>query len=127
MKTKSIAVLSLSLCLGIALFQSCDKSPVKEERGIIFGENSFTKGTYTIVVYHKKHLCVGLGPQECLLIRKEENKDWSLFYDEIEGFEYTEGFTYELFVQVDEVENPPQDGSSLKFKLRELIKKEKVN
>ncbi|HEX9652190.1 MAG TPA: DUF4377 domain-containing protein [bacterium] len=80
-----------------------------------------------MVVHHQKHACVGLGPQECLLVRKKENTVWSLFYDAIEGFEYTEGFSYELLVRVDEVENPPQDGSSLKFTLLELIKKERVD
>ena len=47
-----------------------------------------------------------------------------MFYDQIEGFDYKEGHTYKLEVNVSKIENPPADGSSLKYKLVKLIYKE---
>ena len=47
-----------------------------------------------------------------------------LFYSQIEGFEYEEGYTYELLVQVDPVENPPADASSLNYTLMEIVDKQ---
>ena len=45
----------------------------------------------------------------------------------LEGFDYEEGFEYELEVQVDPVENPPADGSSLSYTLVEVIDKQSVS
>ncbi|MCE5227411.1 MAG: DUF4377 domain-containing protein [Porphyromonadaceae bacterium] len=41
------------------------------------------------------------------------------------GFEYTEGYEYVLKVLVDPIENPPQDSSSARYTLLEIISKEK--
>lgn len=65
----------------------------------------------------------------CLMVQQGEDlcsEKWSYFYDEIEGFQYEEGYVYELKVRVEEVENPPMDGSSLRYILVEVLsKKEK--
>ncbi|MCA9949427.1 MAG: META domain-containing protein [Anaerolineales bacterium] len=65
--------------------------------------------------------CTGVGPQECLLIKENPNDDYSLFYDNIEGFEYEAGNTYEIRVLIAPVENPPADGSSLSYTLVEIV------
>jgi len=67
--------------------------------------------------------CHGVIPQRCMLIKKENESDWSFFYDNIEGFEYEEGYRYTLLVNVTRIENPPQDASSLDYKLIKIIKK----
>lgn len=70
--------------------------------------------------------CVGVGPQECMQVKTNPDDDYSLFYDQIEGFEFEEGFEYQLQVLVEPVQNPPQDASALKFTLVEVVSKTPV-
>lgn len=67
--------------------------------------------------------CTGVGPQKCMLVKEALDDEWTYFYDQIEGFSYEEGYTYELLVEINTVDNPPADGSSLKYTLKELISK----
>lgn len=68
--------------------------------------------------------CVGSSPRKCLRVKDAEDAEWSLFYSDIEGFEYEEGFLYELRVDVTPVESPPADVASLRFELVEVVSKE---
>jgi len=61
--------------------------------------------------------CVGVGPQQCMLVRENHDSDWQMFYDNIEGFDYQEGTQYKIEVMITDVENPPADASSLKYTL----------
>lgn len=79
--------------------------------------------TQTLWVAPQTESCVGVGPQDCLLIRRAPAGDWELFYDRIEGFEFEPGFDYELEVHVTERENPPADASSLQYHLVEMVSK----
>jgi len=63
----------------------------------------------------------GAGPQECLQIARSEGGEIELFYDEIEGFDFEEGTSYVIDVNVGDVEDPPADGSSLSYTLVEVI------
>ncbi|HEX7242976.1 MAG TPA: DUF4377 domain-containing protein, partial [Longimicrobiaceae bacterium] len=36
--------------------------------------------------------CTGVGPRKCMMVRREGQQEWQLFYSGIEGFEYEEGF-----------------------------------
>lgn len=65
--------------------------------------------------------CVGVAPQQCMQVKTNPDDEYSLFYDQIEGFEFQEGFEYELQVLVEPVQNPPADGSALKFTLVEVV------
>lgn len=67
--------------------------------------------------------CEGAGPQKCMLVKESPDDEYSLFYDQIEGFDYEEGYEYELVVEVTKVENPPADASSLKYSLVEVVSK----
>ena len=67
--------------------------------------------------------CVGVGKQQCMLIKKEMESDWKFFYDNIDGFNFEKGFVYKLKVHVTENENPPADSSSLKYSLVEILEK----
>ncbi|MGJ3239032.1 MAG: DUF4377 domain-containing protein [Anaerolineae bacterium] len=64
--------------------------------------------------------CVGVAPQDCLVVRFEDEDALSLFYDNIEGFTFEEGFEYILRVAVDEREDVPADASSLTYTLIEI-------
>ncbi|MFQ5992655.1 MAG: DUF4377 domain-containing protein [Nitrospiraceae bacterium] len=67
--------------------------------------------------------CTGVGPQKCFLIKDSPGAEWTYLYDEIEGFDYEEGYTYELRVREHYLENPPADASSIKLILVENVSK----
>ena len=70
--------------------------------------------------------CQGEGPQMCLLIKEDAEDDWQLWYQPIEGFDYQEGFLYELTVEEKTVDDPPAGGSSLNLVLAEEVSREPV-
>jgi Domain of unknown function (DUF4377) len=82
--------------------------------------------TKTLFVREAFAPCVGEGPMKCMQVRQSEKDEWTLFYGRIEGFTYEEGNTYELRVEVRENPNPPAGGSSLRYRLVEVVSKEKV-
>ena len=65
--------------------------------------------------------CVGVGPQKCLKVREDSNSDWENFYDKINGFDYVEGKSYKILVNITDVENPPADASGKKYELIEIL------
>ena len=70
--------------------------------------------------------CVGVAPQKCMQVKENPEDPWKLFYDQIEGFEYEEGYLYELKISQEVVPNPPADSSSLKLKLEEIVSQTQV-
>lgn len=75
-----------------------------------------------IVADHLEN-CVGVGPQSCMLVKENPDDQWTYFYDQIEGFDYEEGYTYELLVNEIPVHNPAADASSLRYELKNVISK----
>lgn len=75
----------------------------------------------TLWVAHYRVDCVGVGPQKCLLIKEEQYSPWELFYGQIEGFDYVEGYGYELRVLEEKIDNPPADSSAIRVNLVEVI------
>lgn len=75
-----------------------------------------------------KQTCQAEGVFSCYLTQEGDqvgSNNWQLFYNNIEGFTYQEGFIYTLKVKIEKVANPPADGSSLKYTLLEVVSKEK--
>ena len=58
-----------------------------------------------------------------MLVKESPEDDWTYFYDQIEGFDYEEGFTYELLINEVPVSNPAADASSIRYQLKEIISK----
>ena len=85
--------------------------------------NDLTINEKTLIIASKKADCVGLVPQKCLLAKEKTSENWEYFYDGISGFIYEEGFEYKILVSEKEIENPPQDASSLKTTLIKIISK----
>ena len=81
------------------------------------------EATRTLYVAHFRVDCVGVGPMKCLQVRDTPDAEWSMFYDQIQGFEYEEGYDYQLRVRTEEVENPPADASSIRWILEEVVSK----
>ena len=61
--------------------------------------------------------------QQCLSVRQHPDTTWTLFYDEIAGFQFEPGFEYTLVVAVRSVSNPPADGSSMAYRLLDIRRK----
>ncbi len=70
--------------------------------------------------------CVGVGPMKCMQVKSDPEGEYEYFYDTIEGFEYEDGFEYELEVQVDPRENPPADASAYTYTLLRILNKQPV-
>lgn len=79
----------------------------------------------TLFVGPEREACMGVVPQECYLIKENLEDEWELLYEEIEGFEYEEGWTYKLRVEEQTVDDPPADGSALRLILLEVVSKVK--
>ncbi|MFB5620952.1 MAG: DUF4377 domain-containing protein [Nitrosopumilus sp.] len=85
------------------------------------GECNTSSETKILYIDSKLVDCVGVSPQQCMLIRESTDSKWQMFYDKIEGFDFQEGIQYKLKVMIDNVENPPADSSSLKYTLIEIL------
>lgn len=80
----------------------------------------------TIYIGPQRVACEGVAPQTCYQYKEAADSDWLLFYDEIAGFEWQPGFTYELRVAVQTLENPPADASALRYELVEVVSQSQV-
>jgi hypothetical protein len=69
----------------------------------------------------------GAGPMKCMRTRGSESEEWSLFYDAIEGFTHEAGHRYELRVEKVTSANPPADGASFRYRLLEIVRKQKAD
>lgn len=71
--------------------------------------------------------CEGVTTKNCLLVKKTGDKDFNLFYDNIIGFNYEEGFVYTLWVK-EELKTPPipADASMYNYTLVKIVAKKPV-
>lgn len=67
--------------------------------------------------------CSGVAPMLCLQVRTQPGAAWQLHYGEIEGFDWQVGVEYVIRVREYAVENPPADGSSLRWVLEEVLER----
>lgn len=56
-------------------------------------------------------------------VKKNGADRWTFFSTHIRGFEYEEGFEYEIIVEGKEILFPPADGDSMTYSLKKLISK----
>lgn len=77
----------------------------------------------TMYVAPQKAPCELWFPTECLLVRPTRTAEWEYFTHAIEGFEWKPGFDYRIRVMIREIENPPADGSSLEYRLVQVLEK----
>ena len=57
------------------------------------------------------------------LVKEEGSTDWITFYNHIEGFNYESGYEYIIEIKIEDVKNPPADGSSIRCILTKEISK----
>jgi hypothetical protein len=87
--------------------------------------NSDTGNEKTFIISSQTVDCTGVAPMKCLQVKEKATDNWSNFYSNIEGFTYEPGFEYILKVKTEKIENPPADGSSIKYILVRQISKTK--
>ena len=83
-----------------------------------------------IRVNHYQENCTGFIQQKCYLVQEGDaidTENWSLFYDEIEGFEFVPGFIYDLYVNIIERNPVPQDIGKYRYVLIQILSKKEVN
>jgi heat shock protein HslJ len=105
--------------LKYTLIEEVSKTPAAAETGEMTGQDE--GDVVTMYVGPELADCVGVGPQECMLVKYSPEEEYQYFYNQIEGFTYEPGYEYELQVLVTPIENPPADGSSLKYTLVEVV------
>lgn len=82
--------------------------------------------TETWVVGPERNPCTGVGPMECLQIKRNPSDTaWQYFYDEIDGFQYESGYTYTLEISQVKIDPVPADASSIRYKMEKLVSKKK--
>jgi hypothetical protein len=74
-----------------------------------------------VLVDHYKSPCVGVEPQLCLRVTELDETTFKNFYDDIVGFDYAWGHSYELTVEASRIEDPPQDGPWLRYELVAVV------
>jgi len=67
--------------------------------------------------------CVGVGPMQCMQVRSNEQQPWTLFYQQIEGFQFEPGYRYQLTVSKEQLTDVPADASSLRYQLIKVVSK----
>ncbi|MEO0595919.1 MAG: DUF4377 domain-containing protein, partial [Chloroflexota bacterium] len=105
---KFLVIIAL-LLLAVSLVSAQESTPEADD------------DTTLIYISPATQTCTGVGEQDCLVVRFEDENTLSFFYDSIDGFTYQPDFAYRLRVRITEVENPPADASSLNYELVEVV------
>jgi hypothetical protein len=75
-------------------------------------------------VQHYKKPCMGEGPRLCYLIDRGKG-DFEYFYDEIEGWEYRWGYSYQIEV-TRSTQPAVADASTLQYRLADVIEQQRA-
>lgn len=81
----------------------------------------------TVYVAAQKVACTGVAPMECLQVREQADQPWQYHYSGIEGFDFQPGTEYQLQIIETVLNNPPADGSSVRWTLEKIVEQRVVN
>lgn len=82
-----------------------------------------------LLVNNRKVDCQGVAPMKCFEIKEVVEgvipEVWTMFYDQIQGFDYEPGYVYKLRVNTTKLprKDVPADASNLKHELVEVLEK----
>lgn len=82
--------------------------------------------TQTLFVAEALAACQGEVAQQCLRVRESESEPYRNLYSSIAGFSYEPSYVYELRVEATTVPNAPADGSTVRYRLIEVVAKRKA-
>jgi hypothetical protein len=121
MDTVTIALISLAA----VLFSGCEPWVRGGEVGV---DKAVQRDTLRLTINHYRVPCTGEGLRLCHLVKFDDQAEWQLFYDPINGFDtYRWGRTYQLIVLRERVENPGQDASSYRYTLSRIVSEADVS
>ncbi len=109
-----LTVLALVLLMAISCTKNSGTTSIQPGPGII-----------SLRIASATKDCYGSYAQKCLQVQENGSPKWELFYNPIAGFTYEPGYEYELLVKRETVNNPPADGSSIKYTLVKEVSKTK--
>lgn len=79
------------------------------------------EGERVFEVNHYRNACQGEGTFMCMLTKEQGTESWEFFYDGIVGFDFRWGHSYKLLVEEHPVADPPADGSSIEYRLKQVL------
>lgn len=83
------------------------------------------KEEIVLTIYPYRVPCVGESVQLCYRMKINDG-ELQYYYDKIEGFDFEWGYAYRISVDKVAVSNPMTNASTFKYKLKKVLKKEKV-
>lgn len=102
---------------------SAKKSTVKKT----VGTSKIPKDVQVWTIDAQRAKCEGVMTMQCLLVKKPGDKDFNLFYDTVDGFDYQEGFVYTLWVKAALKASPfPADASMYTYTLVKVVSKKPI-
>ncbi len=86
--------------------------------------NALPPNTQVWTINSERAQCEGVTTMQCLLVKKQGQKSFEFFYDNIIGFDFERGFTYVIWVK-QELKTPPipSDVSIYKYVLVKVVSK----
>lgn len=124
MKSKISLLSMIALAALLGVLAACTPSGSAPEQGAAEATNPAPVAapeTVNLFVGPELVECTGVAPQMCMQVRNSPDEDYQFFYNQIDGFTFEPGYEYELLVEVSPVANPPADGSSLSYRLVEVV------
>lgn len=98
-----------------------------EEADRVVETQSISVHTETMIIGAERVPCQGEGKQNCLQFKKDKSDaEWQNLYENIEGFDFEEGYMYNLLVEITQKNEHIPDKSNITYKLLQIISKEKV-
>lgn len=118
------------LLMAVTCFSFAQKGKVATKKSSSKKTIAITKLPKDVQVWTidaQRAKCEGVMTMQCLLVKKPGDKDFNLFYDTIDGFDYQEGFVYTIWVNMGAfTPQTPADGSSIKYKLVKVVSKKPI-
>lgn len=90
------------------------------------GNENYEDRTRTFVINEEKAPCNGTSDGKCLLVKKDGAKEFELFYRDIAGFTFEEGFRQTILVRESYSADPATGKRHPSFTLLSVSKKEPV-
>lgn len=102
------------------------KAPLLLCSALLLSACQSTPTTETLYIQDKLADCVGVAPMKCMQVRSQPGENWTLFYQQIEGFTFEPGFRYHLEVRTEQLTDVPADASSVRYQLIKVVSKQAV-
>lgn len=90
-------------------------------------KNDLDKGNMTTLIINEEQVpCENVAEKNCLLIKKQGDKTFEIFYQAIPGFSFERGYRQTILVQERKVEHPQVKQTLPIYTFVKVLKKEKI-